>query len=141
MPIENAYSSYQTLLVEQPRPFVVHVQMNRPDKLNAINPLMWLEIRECFHKLSDDPDCRVIVFSGRGKIFTSGLDLMAAMDLGQQLVGVDDVARRANILSKSIRGYQETVSALEVCSKPVIAAVHSACVGAGVDLITASDIR
>lgn len=137
----NAYSTYQTLLVEQPHPFVFHVQMNRPDQRNAMNPLMWSEITKCFAQLSDDPDCRAIVFSGRGKIFTAGLDLMAAMNTANDWVGIDDVARRANLMSRKIREYQTTVTSLETCTKPVIAAVHSACVGAGVDLITAADIR
>lgn len=135
------YSSFQTLLVEQPRPFVFHVQMNRPDKMNAMSPRMWSEITQCFQQLNDDADCRAIVFSGRGKIFTAGLDLMAAMGLSQDLAGIDDVARRGAILSRKIKEYQTTVTSLEACAKPVLAAVHSACVGAGVDLITAADIR
>lgn len=141
LPVRDAYSGYKTILVEQPRSFVFHVQLNRPDKLNAMDPLMWVELTHCFHQLSNDADCRVIVFSGRGKAFTSGLDLIAAMDSAQQLASIDDVARRAAILGRKIKEYQATVTSLETCAKPVLVAVHSACVGAGVDLITAADIR
>lgn len=135
------YSSYKFVLVENPYPFVYHVQLNRPKQFNAINPCMWDEITRCFNQLSEDSDCRVIVLSGRGQVFTAGLDLKAAMESAQELVNIDDVVRRATIFSRKIRAYQTTVTSLEICAKPVIVAVHSACVGAGVDLITASDIR
>lgn len=135
------YAAYKTLAVEQPRPFVFHVQLNRPDKRNAMNPLMWQELGQAFDSLSDDPDCRAIVLSGRGKIFTGGLDLMAAMGLVQKLAAQDDVGRRGQILGREIREFQNSISSLERCAKPVLAAVHSACIGAGVDLITAADIR
>lgn len=102
---------------------------------------MWTELTSVFDNLSDDPDCRAIVLSGRGKLFTAGLDLIGAAAIGQQLAAVDDVARKAKILSHKIRAYQSTVTSLERCAKPVLAAVHSGCVGAGVDLITAADVR
>lgn len=135
------YSGYTTISVEQPRDFVYHVQLNRPDKLNAMSPRMWLEIGEAFDALSVDPKCRAIVLSGRGKLFTAGLDLMSAMAIAQELAAEPDAARRGNILGRKIRAYQATVSALERCAKPVLAAVHGGCVGAGVDLITAADMR
>jgi Delta3,5-Delta2,4-dienoyl-CoA isomerase len=53
----------------------------------------------------------------------------------------DDVARKFKKMMAFVKPYQESFSALEKCGKPVIAAVHSACVGGGVDLITAADIR
>lgn len=102
---------------------------------------MWTELNTAFDGLSDDPDCRVIVLSARGKYFTAGLDLISAAALGQQLAECDDVARKAKILARKIREYQSIVSSLEHCAKPVLAAVHSGCVGAGIDLITAADIR
>lgn len=55
--------------------------------------------------------------------------------------GADDVARRGRLLEGYIKCYQNSITSLEKCSKPVITAVHMACVGAGVDLITAADIR
>lgn len=53
----------------------------------------------------------------------------------------DDVARRAKVWHKLITRLQSCITSLESCKKPVLAAVHSACVGAGVDLITAADMR
>lgn len=99
------------------------------------------EIGECFENLSTDGDCRVIVLTGSGKLFTAGIDLNDMMSLGQELGEVEDIARKAKILQVLIRKYQNSLSSLEVCNKPVIAAVHGPCVGAGVDMITAADIR
>lgn len=135
------YASYETLCIEQTKPFVFHVQLNRPDKLNAFNNTMWHELFECFNSLNQDPDCRAIVLSANGRLFTAGLDLRDAMKWGQMMAEIDDVARKAHMLSGKIKDYQNSISSLENCLKPVIAAVHSACVGAGINLVSAADIR
>ena len=70
-----------------------------------------------------------------------GLDFNSIMSLAPKLAEQNDVARKAKIIAYSIRHYQESLSSIERCEKPVIAAVHSACVGGGVDMITATDIR
>lgn len=70
-----------------------------------------------------------------------GLDLADAMKLGSLLAEHDDVARKAKIILNKISTYQKSLSALEVCKKPVIAAVHSVCIGGGVNLIASADIR
>ncbi|BFG02659.1 delta(3-5)-Delta(2-4)-dienoyl-CoA isomerase mitochondrial [Drosophila madeirensis] len=135
------HTAFKTLAITTPKPFVFHVELHRPNKLNAINKQMWLEIKDCFEELSTNPDCRAIVLSASGKHFTAGIDLSDMMNLGQQLADTDDCARKGHILERVIKLYQDSISALEQCPKPVITAVHQACIGAGVDLITASDIR
>lgn len=135
------YASYETLSIEQPKPFVFHVQLNRPDRLNAFNNTMWHELFECFNTLNADPDCRSIVLSASGKLYTAGLDLRDAMKWGQMMGELDDVARKAHWLSGKIKEYQNSISSLENCLKPVITAIHSACVGAGLNLVCAADIR
>jgi len=134
-------STFETLKVTTPKEYVVQVELNRPDRLNAFNRLMWIEIGKCFDELSSSPDCRSIVLSASGKHFTAGLDLMDAMALGQKLAEASDVSRKAKIFAESIKLYQESISSLEKCAKPVIACCHSAVIGAGVDMITAADIR
>jgi len=133
--------NYNTLAVTEPSPAVFHVQLNRPDKLNAINDNMWKEIGQCFSELSDNSDCRVIVLSGAGKIFCAGIDLMDAMKLFQNFAELPDVARKCKALEKKIQEYQDSFTSIEKCSKPVIAAVHGACIGGGVDMICSADIR
>ncbi|XP_019521776.1 PREDICTED: delta(3,5)-Delta(2,4)-dienoyl-CoA isomerase, mitochondrial isoform X2 [Hipposideros armiger] len=98
------------------------------------------EMVECFNKIAEDPDCRAVVISGAGKTFTAGIDLMdMASDLLQPQG--DDASRISWYLRGLIAKYQETFSVIEKCPKPVIAAIHGGCIGGGVDLITACDIR
>lgn len=141
----RSYSSeipkYETLAVSEPKPHVFHVELNRPQKLNTFNIAMWRELRECFAALSQSPDCRVVVLSAQGKHFTGGIDLFSLMELGQRFADTPDVARKSKILYQMIKDYQDSITSLEDCVKPVLSVVHSACVGAGVDLITAADMR
>ncbi|KAM6033196.1 delta(3,5)-Delta(2,4)-dienoyl-CoA isomerase, mitochondrial isoform 2-T2 [Chlamydotis macqueenii] len=132
--------AFETLRVTAPRAHVLHVQLHRPDKRNAMNAAFWREMVECFREIGQDPDCRAVIVSGAGKVFTAGIDLA---EMGGEFLATagEDAARRAWNLRRKIRAYQESFSALEQCPKPVIAAVHGACVGAGVDLVAACDIR
>lgn len=99
------------------------------------------EIGKCFNELASSSDCRSIVLSGSGKHFTAGIDLMGMLEMGAELSKATDVSRKGKIFEEYIELYQNSISSLEKCSKPVIACTHSAVVGAGVDLITAADIR
>lgn len=131
---------YTTLAISHPAESVTHVELHRPEKRNAMNKAFWSEMVECFNEIAGDPDCRVVVVSGAGKIFTAGIDLMDMASEVLQPQG-DDTARISWNLKKTIAKYQETFSVIEKCPKPVVVAVHGACVGGGVDLITACDIR
>ncbi|XP_039986984.1 delta(3,5)-Delta(2,4)-dienoyl-CoA isomerase, mitochondrial [Xiphias gladius] len=133
-------SPYTTLAISQPAESVTHVELHRPEKRNAMNMAFWSEMVDCFNEIAGDPDCRVVVVSGAGKIFTAGIDLMDMAGDVLQPQG-DDTARVSWNLRQKITKYQETFSVIEKCPKPVVVAVHGACVGGGVDLITACDIR
>lgn len=134
-------TDYTTLKISSPKPFVYHVELNRPDKLNAMSHEMWLEIGQCFNSLNNDEDCRVVLLSAAGKVFTAGLDFNSMTQIAPKLAEYEDVARRCKILKEMIVTYQNSITSLEKCLKPVISLVHSACIGGGVDLITAADIR
>nr|XP_045600528.1 delta(3,5)-Delta(2,4)-dienoyl-CoA isomerase, mitochondrial-like [Procambarus clarkii] len=133
--------TFETLAVSVPKDHVFHVQLNRTEKLNALNKIMWREVGECFDKLAEDPDCRAVVLSGTGKLFTTGIDLGDLTQMAGIVMSDDDVARKCRALRKIISSYQESFTAIEKCPKPVISAVHNACIGAGVDLICSADIR
>uniref|UniRef100_H3DA33 Delta(3,5)-Delta(2,4)-dienoyl-CoA isomerase, mitochondrial n=1 Tax=Tetraodon nigroviridis TaxID=99883 RepID=H3DA33_TETNG len=94
---------------------------------------------ELFNELAVNPDCRAVVFSGAGEVFTAGIDLMDMVNVLQP--EGEDTARKCWQLRKKIGVYQETFSVLERCPKPVVVAVHGACMGVGVDMITACDVR
>ncbi|XP_010945512.2 delta(3,5)-Delta(2,4)-dienoyl-CoA isomerase, mitochondrial [Camelus dromedarius] len=132
--------SYESLRVTAPQKHILHVQLNRPEKRNAMNKAFWREMVVCFNKIVDDDDCRAVVISGAGKMFTAGIDLV---DMASELFKPQgtDVARNSWQLRSLITRYQETFSVIEKCPKPVIAATHGGCIGGGVDLITACDIR
>uniref|UniRef100_A0A665U693 Delta(3,5)-Delta(2,4)-dienoyl-CoA isomerase, mitochondrial n=1 Tax=Echeneis naucrates TaxID=173247 RepID=A0A665U693_ECHNA len=140
--MSSAVSSptYTTLAISHPAESVTHVELHRPEKRNAMSKAFWREMVDCFTELSRDPDCRVVLVSGAGRIFTAGIDLMDMASDVLQPQG-DDTARVSWNLRQIISKYQETFSVIEKCPKPVVVAVHGACIGGGVDLITACDIR
>ncbi|TNE67190.1 MAG: crotonase/enoyl-CoA hydratase family protein [Alphaproteobacteria bacterium] len=119
---------------------IAHVSLNRPDKLNAMNHAMFHEIGAVFRHLDSDTDVRAIVLSANGKHFTAGLDLKESGSvLGD--TGGTDPARVREKLRRHILWLQDCFTALEECRAPVIAAIHGACLGAGIDLTSACDIR
>lgn len=137
----NSTQSYtfETLAVSKPKEHVIQVELNRPDKRNAMNRTFWREMVQCFKQISDDSDCRAVVLTGAGKIFTAGLDVM---DIANDLMNSgNEPSRRAFHLRKFVLSLQESFHAIEKCPQPVIAAVHSGCLGGGMDMICACDIR
>uniref|UniRef100_A0AAY4DM37 Delta(3,5)-Delta(2,4)-dienoyl-CoA isomerase, mitochondrial n=2 Tax=Denticeps clupeoides TaxID=299321 RepID=A0AAY4DM37_9TELE len=136
----DSTSSFTTLSVTRPADSITHVELNRPEKRNAMSRAFWSEMVDCFNEIAVDAECRVVIFSGAGKLFTSGIDLMDMASDILQPEG-DDQARVSWNLRRVITKYQETFSVIEKCPKPVIVAVHGPCIGGGVDLITACDIR
>ncbi|MDJ0952943.1 MAG: crotonase/enoyl-CoA hydratase family protein [Acidimicrobiia bacterium] len=130
------------------RDHVAVVWLDRPEQRNAMAPAFWIEFPEIMDALGADDQVRAIVIAARGKSFTVGLDLMAfgpavmtgdiAAISGAQ--SESEVAKRRNTY-KQIKLMQRTFTAIADNPKPVIAAIHGHCIGAGVDLTTACDIR
>jgi enoyl-CoA hydratase/carnithine racemase len=119
---------------------VANIELNRPDRANALELAMWTELREAMRWLDATPQARVGVISGAGKHFTAGIDL--GMLTGMQAQITDDCdGRSREKLRRVILDLQDTLSSIERCRKPVIAAIHGACVGGGIDLICACDLR
>ncbi len=135
---------YTTIEVER-RGHVGLLWLNRPDKLNAFDPTMWDEVPLAVRALDEDAEVRAIVVAGRGRAFTAGLDLAAyGAALGGGGAPSDPsssgvAARRA--FRQDVLRMQETMSVFAEVDTPTIAAVHGWCLGAGMDLITACDIR
>lgn len=112
--------------------------LNRPDKLNAMSRDMWSDVPAAMSELDSDQSVRAIVVAGRGRAFTVGIDL--AM-LGAMETDAASEADKRTKLYREIRTLQHTFTSLADSLKPVIAAVHGYCLGAGMDLVTACDIR
>ncbi len=119
---------------------IATIRLNRPDKANAMNLAMWHEIRQAFKWVDATPQARVAILEGEGKLFTSGIDLQMMMGMGDQIQN-DCEARTRENLRQVILDLQDTLTSLERCRKPVLAAIHGACIGGGIDLICCADMR
>jgi enoyl-CoA hydratase len=128
---------YEHIEVEV-RDHVGWLWLNRPDKRNALSADMWADIPSAVAQLDEDESVRVIVVAGRGPAFTVGIDLAMLMSVTPSGASDADAKRQ---LYRKIKELQDTMTAFETTAKPVIAAIHGWCIGAGVDLITATDIR
>lgn len=115
---------------------VATVTLARAEKRNAMSQAMFDALREAFGELDGDAGVRAVILDAEGKSFTAGIDLGEAAGLLQQ--STTDARER---LRKKLMDLQESLTAIERCSKPVIAAVHGYCIGGGVDLTCACDIR
>jgi enoyl-CoA hydratase len=119
---------------------VAQVTLVGPGKGNAMGPAFWAEMPEVFAKLDADRDVRVIVLTGSGKNFSYGLDLPA---MGGSLSGVlgGGSARPRTDFHATVLRMQGAINAVADCRTPTIASVHGWCIGGGVDLLSAVDIR
>ncbi len=119
---------------------VASVELNRPDQANAMNLAMWHELRTAFTWIDQTPAARVAVLTGAGKHFTSGIDLALLGGIRARIADACD-GRQREKLRRLILDLQDTLTSLERCRKPVLAAVHGACIGGGLDLVCACDMR
>lgn len=133
--------SYESVTVDI-KDHVAQVTLVGPGKGNAMGPAFWAEMPEVFAKLDADRDVHAIVLTGSGKNFSYGLDLMA---MGGTLSGVMSAegatARPRSELHATILRMQGAINAVADCRTPTIASVHGWCIGGGVDLISAVDMR
>ena len=121
--------------------YVAEVTLVGPGKGNAMGPDFWRELPDVFGQLDADDDVRAVVLTGSGPHFSYGLDLIAmAGDLAPVLAD-SAKARQRTDFHKMVRNMQAAISAVADCRKPVLAAISGWCIGGGVDLITAADIR
>ena len=118
---------------------VVRLEMNRPEKANSMSPDFWSDLPKLANELNRDPSVRCVVLSGNGKHFTSGMDLATFADINTMLQ--DEPGRAAYALRDLLLYLQGSLSSLENLRVPVIAAIHGACLGGGIDLIAACDLR
>lgn len=133
---------FKTLEIVQktPNSRVFHLCLNRASHGNAMSPDFFSEFPRALAALDQNPDVNVVFLSGVGKHFCAGIDLSSLGSMAA-LFSSGDSGRAAEKLRRHIKSLQDSVTAIERCRKPVIAAIHGACIGSGIDLITACDIR
>ncbi|WP_019807721.1 crotonase/enoyl-CoA hydratase family protein [Saccharomonospora halophila] len=120
---------------------VAEVTLLGPGKGNAMGPDFWRELPEVFDALDTDPEVRAVVLTGSGKHFSYGLDLAAMLPQWSEYLGGDALAKPRRDFLDEVRRMQDAVTAVARTRKPVIAAVSGWCIGGGVDLIAAADMR
>ena len=120
---------------------VATISLCGPGKGNALGPDFWSELPEVFGHVGARNDVRAVILRGSGKTFSYGLDLMANAALfGPMLAGNPGASDRAALL-RTISSWQDAVSSIARCEKPVIAAIHGWCIGGGLHLVSAADER
>lgn len=120
---------------------VAEVILLGPGKGNAMGPDLFRELPQVFAALDADPAIRAVLLRGAGAHFTYGLDLPAMLGSGElPLTGQTLAAERTQLLGH-IERLQAAISSVAACRKPVIAAVSGWCIGGGLDLIAACDMR
>ncbi len=132
--------TFQTLLFTQ-LGAVAHLTLNRSDKANALDEQTWADLAAALDHCADTPSIRVIVLSGAGeRVFSAGIDLSLLMNV-RQAVADDCEGRMREKLRDFILRYHRIIDRLETGPKPVLAAIHGGCIGAGLDLVCAADLR
>lgn len=121
---------------------VAQVTVTGPGKGNAMGPDFWRELPVVFAALDADPEVRAVVVAGSGRNFSYGLDLasMGAV-MGPLVTGQAGLAAPRTVFLEHLRQMQRAISSVADCRKPVVAAVQGRCIGGGVDLISACDVR
>jgi enoyl-CoA hydratase/3-hydroxyacyl-CoA dehydrogenase len=118
----------ETIIVRKEKP-IAWIVLNRPERLNAINPKMIEEIGRALDDLEEDPDVRVIVFKGNGRAFCAGADVTA-------FAGINPL-----LAMKASRKFQELTLKIQSYTKPTIAAIHGYALGGGIELALSTDFR
>ncbi len=115
---------------------IAWITLDRPEKRNVMGAAFFKELSEHLARFDQDAATRVVIIKAEGRSFTAGTDLNEAASL----LSGEGADQREDTRIK-ILALQSGLTAIEKCRKPVIAAIHSHCIGGGVDLISACDIR
>jgi enoyl-CoA hydratase len=120
---------------------VATLWLANPARRNAMGPEFWAELPAHVAQLDADPEVRAVVVAGRGPCFSTGLDLMRmAPELGPALLEGGLAADRRALLAK-IHAMRSGLDAIANSDKPFLAAIHGWCIGGGLDLAAACDMR
>lgn len=124
---------------------VATLWLDRPEKRNAMGPAFWNDLPRAMAALGSDPDIRAVVVAAKGPHFSVGLDLVAMSGLAGPATSGNGAplssAARAKRARAEILRMQASVTSVADCHLPVIAAIHGYCIGGGVDVVAACDIR
>ena len=112
--------------------YLARIRLNRPDKLNAVDPAMVNELEQALDDVESDDNIRVVLFTGAGRAFSAGFDVNATEQ--QEGESEDEAIRRE--LERAF----EIILRVWDCNKPTIAAVHGYCLGSSMELTAVCDL-
>ncbi|WP_116127408.1 enoyl-CoA hydratase-related protein [Lewinella sp. IMCC34183] len=118
---------------------IAYLTFNRPHRANALDLAGWEALRAACERADADPEVRVVVLRGNDRHFCAGMDITVLQEMQERFRGTGGELRER--VTAFIAGLQDCVTAIERCRKPVVAAVEGACIGGGVDILTACDVR
>ena len=120
---------------------IAHIRFNRPEKRNSMNEDFWTMFPKEVEELDDSGEIRALIVSSTGPHFSSGIDLSMFKDDIVENETDNEMGRSRGYFLQQLRFLQNAVSCLEAARFPVVPAVQGGCIGGGIDLITAADIR
>lgn len=125
-----------TVIVENARPHVTVIRLNRPERLNAMSIDLCLELKAALEAVALNNDCRIVVLTGTGRAFCSGLDLK-----DHSLIPNVDGLTIPRIGPRAIRIYSQLIPIMRHIPQPIIAAVNGPAYGGGMCLTLGAEIR
>ncbi|MGY9025638.1 MAG: crotonase/enoyl-CoA hydratase family protein [Candidatus Pelagibacterales bacterium] len=120
---------------------IAHIIFNRPEKRNSITLEFWTAFPDEVNKLNDRGDIRALIISATGPTFCAGLDLGMMNELELTADNNNEVGRVRGHFREQVLEMQKWASCIEDARFPVITAIQGGCIGGGIDLICAADIR
>ncbi|MEM9599595.1 MAG: enoyl-CoA hydratase-related protein [Pseudomonadota bacterium] len=140
MTADNVYECFSVSIADE----VAHIRLSRPEKRNAMSESFWVDLPKIVRDIDENAKARVIVISadtvGEKPIFSAGIDVSMFSSGGTGGADKNNPQHGADFYN-TVRRLQDSFNAIEDCRIPVIVAIHGGCIGGGVDLITACDIR
>ena len=129
--------SYSSFALSNDGP-IARIRLNRPDKRNTMTPEFWAELPDAIGKLSDSGETRVLILEAEGPVFTAGMDI--SVFTNPNALGTETASQREAFMTAAL-ALQDSFTAFEKARFPVIASIQGPCVGGGVDMVCACDMR
>ena len=120
---------------------IAHIRFNRPEKRNSMNEDFWTMFPNEVEELDDSGEIRALIVSSTGPHFSAGIDLSMFKDDIVENETDNEMGRSRGYFLQQLKFLQNAISCLEAARFPVVTAVQGGCIGGGIDLITAADIR